>query len=172
MCHLCVHLYLPIFSGSEVFTILQLVLSVWKKTSLSKSGYSQSQRLVLNQEFNCQELFKHINLFVWSASLAFLFLYPGGRQRNDEMHCSCWPGIRPISDLSGTQESFICTFSLLISLSFTFQSSKFRNHFTISSKYFDMVCYLKQEASSPPISFEVKQNDSWTDNIQSFELPF
>ena len=34
-----------------------------------------------------------------------------------------------------------------------------------------MVCYLKQEASSGPISFEVKRNDSWTDNIQSFELP-
>ncbi len=31
----------------------------------------------------------------------------------------------------------------------------FRNHFTISSKYFDMVCYLKWEASSSPISFEV-----------------
>jgi hypothetical protein len=41
MCHLCVHLYLPIFSASEVFTILQLVLSVWKKTSLSKSGYPE-----------------------------------------------------------------------------------------------------------------------------------
>ena len=45
------------------------------------------------------------------------------------------------------------------------------NHFKINSKYFDMVCYLKQEASSGPISFEVKRNDSWTDNIQSFELP-
>ena len=55
---------------------------------------------------------------------------------------------------------FICTFSLLISLSFTFQSNKLRNHFKINSKYFDMVCYLKQEASSGPISFEVKQNDS------------
>jgi hypothetical protein len=55
---------------------------------------------------------------------------------------------------------FICTFSLLISLSFTFQSNKLRNHFTTSSKYFDMACYLKQEASSGPISVEVKQNDS------------
>ena len=41
---------------------------------------------------------------------------------------------------------FICTFSLLISLSFTLQTSKFRNQFTISSKYFDMICYLKREA--------------------------
>ena len=54
---------------------------------------------------------------------------------------------------------FICTFSLLISLSFTLQSSKFRNHFTINSKYFDVVCYLKREASSDPISFEVKWNE-------------
>ena len=38
---------------------------------------------------------------------------------------------------------FICTFSLLISLSITLQTSKFRNQFTISSKYFDMACYLK-----------------------------
>ena len=32
-----------------------------------------------------------------------------------------------------------------------------------------MVCYLKWEASSGPISFEVKRNNSWTDTIQSFE---
>jgi hypothetical protein len=38
---------------------------------------------------------------------------------------------------------FICTFSLLISLSITLRTSKFRNQFTISSKYFDMVCYLR-----------------------------
>ena len=36
-----------------------------------------------------------------------------------------------------------------------------------------MACYLKQrEAYSGPISFEVQQNDIWTDNIQSFEMPF
>ena len=41
---------------------------------------------------------------------------------------------------------FICTFSLLIFLSITsLQTSKFRNQFTISSKYFDVVCYLKLE---------------------------
>ena len=38
------------------------------------------------------------------------------------------------------------------------------NHFTISSKYLDMVCYSKWEASSGPISFEVQENDIWTDN--------
>ena len=54
---------------------------------------------------------------------------------------------------------FICTFSLLISLSITLRTSKFRNQFTISSKYFDMVCYLKRETYSGPISFEVQQND-------------
>ena len=32
----------------------------------------------------------------------------------------------------------ICTFFLLISLSITLQTSKFRSQFTISSKYFDM----------------------------------
>ena len=64
---------------------------------------------------------------------------------------------------------FICTFSLLISLSITLRTSKFRNHFTISSKYFDMVCYLKRETFSGPISFEVQRNDIWTDNIQSFD---
>ena len=42
----------------------------------------------------------------------------------------------------------------------------------ICSKYFDVVFYLKQEAFSGPISFEVEQDDSWTDNIQSFELPY
>ena len=28
-----------------------------------------------------------------------------------------------------------------------------------------MVCYLKWEASSGPISFEVQRNDIWTDNL-------
>ena len=54
---------------------------------------------------------------------------------------------------------------------FTFQTSKFKNQFTISSKYFDIACYLKQETYSGPIFFEVQQNDIWTDNIQSFEMP-
>ena len=54
---------------------------------------------------------------------------------------------------------FICTFSLLNSLSITLRTSKFRNQFTISSKYFDMACYLKREAYSGPISFEVQRND-------------
>ena len=34
-----------------------------------------------------------------------------------------------------------------------------------------MVCYLKPETYSGPISFEVPRNDIWTDNIQSFEMP-
>ena len=33
-----------------------------------------------------------------------------------------------------------------------------------------MVYYLKCEAPFAPISFEVKRNDNWTDNIQSFDL--
>ena len=46
--------------------------------------------------------------------------------------------------------------SLLISLSITLRTSKFRNQFTISSKYFDMACfYLKWKTYSGPISFEV-----------------
>jgi hypothetical protein len=53
---------------------------------------------------------------------------------------------------------FICTFSLLISLSITLQTRKFRNQFKISSKYFDMACYLKRETFSDPISFEVQWN--------------
>ena len=67
---------------------------------------------------------------------------------------------------------FICTVFLLIFLSFTFWTSMFRNQLTISSEYFDMVCYLSWEASSGPISFNVEQYDNVTDNIQSFELPF
>ena len=70
-----------------------------------------------------------------------------------------------------SMEGFISTFSLLISLLITLWTSKFRNQFTISSKYFDMACYLKRETYSGPISFEVQQNDIWTDNIQSFEIP-
>ena len=31
--------------------------------------------------------------------------------------------------------------------------------------YSNLVHYLKQEASFASISFEVKQNDNWTDNI-------
>ena len=58
-----------------------------------------------------------------------------------------------------TVGGFICTFSLLISFLITLQTSKFRNQFTISSKYFDMDCYLKRETYSGPISFEVQQND-------------
>ena len=54
---------------------------------------------------------------------------------------------------------FICTFSLSISLSITLGTSKFRNHLTISLKYLDMVCYLKQETYSDPIPYEVQQND-------------
>ena len=67
---------------------------------------------------------------------------------------------------------FICTFSLLISLSITLWSSKFRNKFTVSSKCFDTVCYLKRETYFGPISFEVHRNGIWTNNIQSFEMPF
>ena len=67
---------------------------------------------------------------------------------------------------------FHCTFSFLSFLSLTFQSSKFRNHFTMSLKYFYMVCYSEQEASSGPISFEVLWDDIWTKKVQSFEMPF
>ena len=52
-----------------------------------------------------------------------------------------------------TMGGFICTIFLLISLSNTLQNRKFRNQFTISSKYFDMACYLKWEAYPGPISF-------------------
>ena len=51
---------------------------------------------------------------------------------------------------------FICTFSLLISLSITLRTSKFMNQFTISSIFFDMVCYLKGETYSGPISIEIE----------------
>ena len=47
----------------------------------------------------------------------------------------------------------------LISLLITLRTSMFRNQFTISSKYFDMACYLKQETYSGRISFEVQRND-------------
>ena len=47
----------------------------------------------------------------------------------------------------------------LISLLITLRTSMFRNQFTISSKYFDMACYLKRETYSGPISFEVQRND-------------
>ena len=60
---------------------------------------------------------------------------------------------------------FICTFSLLIYPSITLRSSKFRNRFIISSKYFHMVFYLKWETYSGPFSFEVQGNDIWTDKF-------
>ena len=62
-------------------------------------------------------------------------------------------------------------FPFSISLSITLQTSKFRNQITISSKYFDMACYLKGKVYSVPISFEVQRNDIRTDFIQSFEMP-
>ena len=71
-----------------------------------------------------------------------------------------------------TMVEFIYNFSLLIFLSFTFKSNKYRNQFSISSTYFDMVGYLKRETCSSLISYEVRQNHIWTDNIQSFEMPF
>ena len=37
----------------------------------------------------------------------------------------------------------------------SFANDYFRNHFIISSKYFDVACYWKQEAYSGPISFEI-----------------
>ena len=39
----------------------------------------------------------------------------------------------------------------------SFANDYFRNHFTISSKYFDMACYWKQEAYPGLISFEIVQ---------------
>ena len=53
---------------------------------------------------------------------------------------------------------FICTFSLLISLSFTLANDYFKNLFTITWKYFDMVCYWIYEPSFASISFEVLRN--------------
>ena len=44
---------------------------------------------------------------------------------------------------NGGHGGFICTFSLLISLSITLWSSKFRNQFKISLKYLDIVVLLK-----------------------------
>ena len=85
----------------------------------------------------------------------------------------CWDMLRWCKDDAETMGGFICSFSLFISFSITSQTSKFRNHqFTISSKYFDMVCYLKRETYSGPIYFEVQRNDIWTENIQSFAMPF
>ena len=74
--------------------------------------------------------------------------------------------------MSNITGRFICKFSFLISNSITLANDKFKNHFTISSKYLDMVCYWKHECSFASISFEVSQNDVWTDVIQSFVLPF
>ena len=54
---------------------------------------------------------------------------------------------------------FICTFSFLISLSFALANDYFKNHFTISSKYFDMVCYRKYKPSFASIDFEVPRHD-------------
>ena len=52
--------------------------------------------------------------------------------------------------LMQTKGAFICTFSLLISISIPLWTSKFWNRFTISSKYFDMACYIKRETYSGP----------------------
>ena len=45
-------------------------------------------------------------------------------------------------------------------------------NFSFSSKYFYIMCYSKQEASSGSIFFGMHWNDNKIDNIQSFELPF
>ena len=76
--------------------------------------------------------------------------------------------VKTRTTLVKTSGDFICTFSLLIFLSIVLQTSKFRIQFTISSKYFNMACYLKWETCSGPISFEVQRYDIWTDKIQSF----
>ena len=41
----------------------------------------------------------------------------------------------------------------------------------MSSKYFDMVYYLKRDTYSGQSSFEDQWNDIWADIIQSFEMP-
>ena len=65
---------------------------------------------------------------------------------------------------------FICAFSFLISLSFTIAKDQFKNHFIISSNYFDMVFYLKHDRffSLPSILRYRKM----TTELRVFELLF
>ena len=72
-----------------------------------------------------------------------------------------------LSWLSVTSSSSQCGWTRMASQ--MIECYQFRCHFAESQK---MACYLKREAYSGPISFEVQQNDIWTDNIQSFEMPF
>ena len=66
-----------------------------------------------------------------------------------------------LTDLQKTIGGFICTFSLLISLSVALQTSNsgVSSQSVQNSKYFDVARYLKQEAYSGPISFKVQRND-------------
>ena len=70
--------------------------------------------------------------------------------------------VNPISTRGTDYSHLITTGTLGFSdlptalLSITLRCSKFRNQF----KYFDMVCYLKREASSAYISFEVQRKNN------------
>ena len=60
-----------------------------------------------------------------------------------------FPAAKKVFKNSSSQQTFILTegtwtFSLLFFLSITMQTSEFRNPFTISSEYFDMVCYCER----------------------------
>ena len=71
--------------------------------------------------------------------------------------CCC----RPHSFCKTSLEGFICTFSLLISLSIALRTIKFRNLFTISSKYSELVSSdvillnLKRDRTRIGLSFQV-----------------
>ena len=69
--------------------------------------------------------------------------------------------------LSVTSSSCQCCWTRMTSQ--MIECYQFRCHFVESH---EMACYLKWETYSGPISFEVQWNDIWTDNIQSFEMPF
>ena len=66
-----------------------------------------------------------------------------------------------------SEERFICAFSFLISLSFTLANDQFKNHFTISPNYFDMIFYWKYDPFFllPSVLKYIPQNNNWTESI-------
>ena len=73
------------------------------------------------------------------------------------------------SVLEPNYDLFSCSFPFLFG---GFHLYLFPFNFNYIVIYFDMVCYLKQGTCSVPISYEAQRNDIWTDNIQSFAMPF
>ena len=143
-------------NNSFIATVTQICKSV--------GGFNQTLRIIMNKSVKmyhrsvpvvwCRKrrpprflAFAHATLRK-AAAAAAVSGQPSGAMRAVGDDQRCRSKVLHICNITNNHTAnnrmggFICTFSLLISLSITLRSSKFRNQFTISSKYFDMACYL------------------------------